>query len=145
MFKHVLVPTDGSALSENAVRRAAELAKFCGAKLTALHAVPKFHVFTYHPDMLEATRDEFIAAAAKQSKQFLEAAQKIARNLGVECDGVTVTSDDPHQEIIDQVKQRGCDLVVMASHGRHGVEGLLIGSETHKVLIHSQVPVLVYR
>lgn len=145
MFKHILVPTDGSVISENAVKHAVDLAKQCHGELIALHVTPKFHVFTYHPEMLEATREGFVTAAAEQSKHFLESAQSAARAVGVECHGIVVTGDHPYRSIVEVAQQCDCDLIVMASHGRRGVEGFLLGSETQKVLAHSQVPVLVYR
>lgn len=145
MFKHILVPTDGSPLSENAIKHAVGLAKHCGAKLTALNVVPKFHVLTYDTEMLEATPKEFEQTSQEQSKQFLDIAEREAHTAGVDYDRVAVTSDHPYQEIISSAKQHGCDLIVMASHGRRGLEGVLLGSETQKVLTHSQIPVLVYR
>lgn len=145
MFKHILVPTDGSELSENAIKHAVSLAKHCGAKLTALNVVPKFHVLTYDTEMLEATPKEFEKTSREHSKQFLDVAEHEAHTAGVDYDRVTVTSDRPYQEIITSAKEHGCDLIVMASHGRHGLEGVLLGSETQKVLTHSQIPVLVYR
>jgi nucleotide-binding universal stress UspA family protein len=145
MFKHVLIPTDGSTLSQNAIKHAVGLAKHCGAKLSALNVMPKFHVLTYDAEMLEATPKEFEKTSKEQSKQFLDFAQQEARAAGVDCEAVTVASDHPYQEIINTAQQRGCDLIVMASHGRRGLEGVLIGSETQKVLTHSHVPVLVYR
>lgn len=145
MFKHILVPTDGSTLSENAIKHAVSLAKQCGAKLTAINVMPKFHMLTYDTQMLEATPKEFEQTSQEQSKRFLDFAEHEARTAGVNYDAVTVTSDHPYQEIINAVEQRNCDLIVMASHGRRGLEGVLIGSETQKVLTHSHTPVLVYR
>lgn len=145
MFKHILVPTDGSKLSENAIKHAVSLARQCGAKLTALNVTPKFHVLTYDSEMLEATPKEFEQTSKEQSKQFLDVAEREAHTAGISYDAVTVTSDHPYQEIINAAQQRSCDLIVMASHGRRGLEGVLLGSETQKVLTHSHTPVLVYR
>lgn len=145
MFKHILIPTDGSTLSQNAIKHAVSLAKHSGAKLSALNVVPKFHVMTYDAEMLEATPKEYEKTSTEQSRQFLDFAAREARAAGVDCDMVMATSDHPYQEIINAAEKRGCDLIVMASHGRRGLEGVLIGSETQKVLTHSHVPVLVYR
>jgi nucleotide-binding universal stress UspA family protein len=71
--------------------------------------------------------------------------QEAAKAAGVHCEAISVTSDQPHEAIIQVAKKRGCDLIMMASHGRKGVQGMLLGSETHKVLTHSRIPVLVYR
>lgn len=145
MFKHILVPTDGSKLSENAIKHAVNLARQCDAKLTALNVMPKFHVLTYDTEMLEATPKEFEQTSRAQSKRFLDVAEREAQTAGVNCDAVSVTSDHPYQEIIGTAQERNCDLIVIASHGRRGIEGVLIGSETQKVLTHSHTPVLVYR
>ena len=145
MFKHILLPTDGSRLSEKAIKQSVRMAKAFGARITALHVVPKFHAFSYQVDMLEATRDEYAAQAAARASEYLDYAQRVARAAGVECDGVRVMADQPFKEIVKLADKKGCDLILMASHGRRGLEGLLLGSETQKVLTHSKVPVLVYR
>lgn len=145
MFKHVLLPTDGSKLSEKSVRQGIRLAKALDARVTALHVVPKFHTFTYEADMLELTRGDYERTSAKRAGDYLRTVKKIATNAGVECDTVHTTSDRPYEEIIKMAEKKGCDLILMASHGRHGLEGLLLGSETQKVLTHSKTPVLVFR
>ncbi|TLY51291.1 MAG: universal stress protein [Gammaproteobacteria bacterium] len=145
MFKHILVPTDGSQLSEKAVKEAVALAKEAHAKVTALHVIPKFHALTYHTEMLEATQSEYAMSAAEHAKDYLGFAESIAKAAEVDCDTVTTTSDHPFKGIIETAKKNDCDLILMASHGRHGIEGFLLGSETQKVLAHSDVPVLVYR
>jgi len=144
MFKHILLPTDGSKLSEKAIRNSVRVAKALGARITALHVVPKFHAFKYPMEMLDATRDQ-AAKAAERGRHYLEFAGKVARAAGVECDGVQTSGDQPYKEIIKTAQKKGCDVILMASHGRRGIEGLLLGSETQKVLTHSTVPVLVYR
>ncbi len=145
MFKHILVPTDGSKLSEKAVKHAVSLAKQTHAKVTALHVIPKFHTFTYHTEMLEATEKSYALSAAEHAKQFLGFAERAAKIADVDCDTITTTSDHPFKEIIKTAKKKDCDLILMASHGRRGIEGFILGSETQKVLTHSNVPVLVYR
>ena len=145
MFKHILLPTDGSKLSEKAIRQSVRMAKALGAKITALHVMPKFHTFTYQIEMLEATRSTYQAEAGEHARQYLDFALKVARAAGVACDSVQATSDQPYKEIIKTAHKKGCDLILMASHGRRGIEGFLLGSETQKVLTHSTVPVLVYR
>lgn len=145
MFKHILLPTDGSRLSEKAIKNCVRMAKKNDAKITALTVIPKFHTFTYEIEMLETTRKEYEEQAAAQAQGFVDYARKVASAAGVDCDGVKVVSDQPYKEIIKTAQKKGCDLILMASHGRRGIEGFLLGSETQKVLTHSKVPVLVYR
>jgi len=145
MFKHILVPTDGSKLSEKAIKHAVQLAKPGKSKVTVLHVMPKFHTFTYQADMLEMTAQEYESASSERADQYIHTAERIAGAAGVDCDGVKAVSDQPFQEIIKTAKKKSCDLILMASHGRRGIEGFLLGSETQKVLTHSRVPVLVYR
>lgn len=145
MFKHILLPTDGSRGSEKAIRKALELAKSTGAKVTGFHVIPKFHVFTYRTEMLEDTREEYARDSRAHAQQYLAVIEKAAKQAGVSCETAYTTSDHPYGAIIQAAKRKGCDLIAMASHGRRGVQGLLLGSETQKVLTHSKIPVLVYR
>ena len=145
MFKHILLPTDGSRGSEKAIRKALELAKSTGAKVTGFHVIPKFHVFTYRTEMLEDTREEYARDSRAHAQQYLAVIEKAAKQAGVSCETAYTTSDHPYEAIIRAAKRKGCDLIAMASHGRKGVQGLLLGSETQKVLTHSKIPVLVYR
>jgi len=145
MFKHILLPTDGSKLSERAIRQSVRVAKALGARITALHVMPKFHAFSYQMQLLEATRGSYEAEAATRGRNYLEFARKVAQAAGVSCDSVQASGDQPYKEIIRTAQKKGCDVILMASHGRRGIEGFLLGSETQKVLTHSKVPVLVYR
>ncbi len=145
MFKHVLLPTDGSPQSEAAVRQGIALAKEQQARVTGIHVVPEFHVFTYHPDMLEDTRAEYDRDSKAQATKILAAVEDAARAAGVPCDTVCATNDEPYEAIIKTADEKGCDLIAMASHGRKGMKGLLVGSETQKVLTHSHQPVMVLR
>jgi nucleotide-binding universal stress UspA family protein len=145
MFQQILLPTDGSELSERAVLAGISFAKEMGAKVVALTVRPEFHTFTYKTEMLEDTEPEFNAATQKQAEQYLKFVTDAASSAGVPCVAVQAVSDDPYESILQTAKERKCDLIVMASHGRHGVKGLLLGSETQKVLVHSDIPVLVYR
>jgi nucleotide-binding universal stress UspA family protein len=145
MFKHLLVPTDGSALSEAAIEMAVTLARDSGAKLTALHVLPEFHVFAYGAEMLTDTEERFLKIARQHADDYLGTAIKAATQAEVECETVATTRAHPYEAIISVAAQRQCDLIVMASHGRSGVRALLIGSETQKVLTHSAIPVLVVR
>jgi nucleotide-binding universal stress UspA family protein len=145
MFKHILLPTDGSKLSEKSVKQGVRIAKAVNAKVTALLVVPQFHTFTYQTEMLESSRAEYEADAATRAKSYLDFVKKVASGSDVKCDTMHVSSDQPFKEIIAAAEKKGCDLILMASHGRRGIEGFLLGSETQKVLTHSRVPVLVYR
>ena len=145
MFKHLLVPTDGSEASETAIRKSIEFAKFIQARVTGMHVIPVFHVFTYQTDMLEDTQEQFDADNKVHAAQFLAFIERAAREAGVACDTLSVMSDQPYEAIIKTAEEQGCDLIAMASHGRKGVKGFLLGSETQKVLVHTQKPVLVFR
>ena len=145
MFKHVLLPTDGSPQSESAIQQGIELAKETHARVTGIHVVPEFHVFTYQPDMLEDTREQYAKDSQAKAAKILQAVETAARDAGVPCDTVCVTSDEPYEAIIRTADEQGCDLIAMASHGHKGIKGLLVGSETQKVLTHSHQPVLVLR
>lgn len=145
MFKHILLPTDGSAASEDAVRKCMQFAKEIGATVTGFHVMPEFHVFTYQAEMLEDTSEEFKRESEAYAQKYLGVVESAAGEAGVRCKVASAVSDHPYEAIIDAASKHGCDLIVMASHGRKGIKGLLMGSETQKVLTHSQIPVLVYR
>ena len=147
MFKHFLVPTDGSQLSQGAVSRAIELAKEVNAKVTFFFAKPDYPVAFYGEGALidPTTPEKFSEIASRQAAEVLSQAEEIARESGVEHRSVSEVSDLPYEAIIRVAEREGCDLVFMASHGRRGISGLLLGSETQKVLTHSRIPVLVYR
>lgn len=145
MFKHILLPTDGSELSERAVLAGVSFAKEVGAEVTGLTVRPEFHTITYKTDMLEDTEHQFNASTEQQAETYLTLITNAARSAGVQCTVAQVISDDPYEAILQTARDRGCDLIIMASHGRRGVKGLLLGSETQKVLVHSAIPVLVYR
>ena len=145
MFKHVLLPTDGSKLSDDAVRMGVQLAKSFSAKVTGFCVMPEFHVFTYKTEMLEDTKLEFAKDSMARAAQYLSVIETASKAAGVTCEIASATHDHPYEAIIGAAKQRGCDLIVMASHGRRGVQAILLGSETQKVLTHSHIPVLVCR
>jgi nucleotide-binding universal stress UspA family protein len=145
MFNHILLPTDGSKLSEAAIQKGIELAKSINAKVTGFHVILPFHVFTLQTEMLEDTNEQYERQSKVQAEQFLDVIKKAAEKASVSCDTDYLTSNHPYEMIIQAAEKKGCDLIMMASHGRRGVQGLLIGSETQKVLTHSKIPVLVFR
>jgi len=145
MFTHILLPSDGSELSAAAISHGLNLAKKLGARVTAFHARPPFHVFSTRTEMVEDTREQFERDAKLHAKEVLDGIAKRAAEAGVPCDTEAAVSDHPYEAIIAAALKNGCDLIVMASHGRRGVQALLLGSETQKVLTHSRIPVLVSR
>jgi nucleotide-binding universal stress UspA family protein len=145
MFKQILLPTDGSELSERAVLAGVSFAKDVGAQVIGLTVRPEFHTFTYRAEVLENTEQEFNASTEQQAEKNLAFINDAARTAGVGCALAQAVSDDPYEAILQTAKERKCDLIIMASHGRRGVKGMLLGSETQKVLVHSDIPVLVYR
>ena len=147
MYSKILVPTDGSQLSDRAVREAATLARSTGATLTLFHAAPAYRMptLTYEGAMLQniVTPERYKRSMRAHAKRLLDTAARTA--------GGTVTrrafafNDLPYDAIVTAARKNRCDLIVMASHGWRGLKGLVLGSETHKVLTHSRIPVLVVR
>ena len=145
MYRHILLPTDGSELSRDTARHAVSFAKAIGARITAIFVKPGFST-DYEGDLLDPTAVDRIAHAAdKKAKEYLGFIKKLCKEGAVECDSVSVVGDQPYREIIRAAEEGHCDLILMASHGRHGFQSLLLGSETQKVLTYSSIPVLVYR
>jgi nucleotide-binding universal stress UspA family protein len=145
MFKHILFPTDGSELSEKAIRKTVELAKSMSARVTGLTVSVPFHIIAAEPLMVTDTQDSHQTRCEALATRYLNAVRTSADAVGVAFDGLHVFSDQPYAEIIRAASARGCDLISMASHGRRGVSALVLGSETVKVLTHSKIPVLVWR
>lgn len=145
MFKHILLPTDGSPLSGIAIQKSIALAKTLGAKVTGLYVIPEFHTFTWQSEMLTDTSGDFEKVGLAHAEKFLAVIGDQAKEAGVTVTLLHVTNEHPYEAIIKAADDTQCDLITMASHGRKGVQGFLIGSETQKVLVHSKVPVLVYR
>lgn len=147
MFKHILVPTDGSQLSSDTAKRAIDFARETGAKVTFFFAKPDYPVAFYGEGALidPTTPDKFAEMAEQQAKEILAANEATAKAAGVVSAAVSSVSDIPYEAIIAAAEEAGADLIFMASHGRRGISGLLLGSETQKVLTHSKIPVLVYR
>jgi nucleotide-binding universal stress UspA family protein len=138
MYTHILIPTDGSELAGKAVQHGIALAKLIGAKVTMLTVLPPAMITT-DTEMIEIRK----ASMQKQAEEILGAIEKQA--AGFACETIQVEHEDPYQAIIDTADSKGCDLIVMASHGRRGISAILLGSETVKVLTHCKIPVLVYR
>lgn len=148
MYKNILVPHDGSDLSDEAADHAIALARSVKSKLTLLHVVAHRHVVLdegVSSKLVQKLEGEYEAAAKKNAEERIAKVTARAKKGGVESESKVIVADDPYKEIINQARSLGCDLIVMASHGRRGLEGLLLGSETVKVLTHSRTPVLVVR
>jgi nucleotide-binding universal stress UspA family protein len=158
MVTHILVPVDGSALSEGALEAAVALAQSLGARLTVFHVLATSGAYAY------ATVPPFVERAEIDAKTLQEVHQLIAERAATYLKGLVtrvrqavdsagsiqvaaecVESDEPHAAILEAAQRLGCDLIVMASHGRRGLGALLLGSETQKVITHSTLPVLVWR
>jgi nucleotide-binding universal stress UspA family protein len=139
------LPTDGSQLSEAAIQAGVRFAKSINAKVTGFYAMPKFHMLTYQTEMLTDTKPEFAKDCKAHADRLLAVVVQAAKAADVPCETVLQTSDHPYEAIIATAKEKGCDLIMMASHGRSGVQAFLLGSETQKVLTHSAIPVLVFR
>lgn len=139
MFKQILLPTDGSALSERAVLAGVSFAKDVGAQVVGFAALPDFRTFTADAEMLATTGDEYLATSEARGAKILAVVESAARSAGVPCASLIARSNQPYEAILQAARDRGCDLIVMASHGRHGITGMLLGSETQKVLVHSAI------
>jgi nucleotide-binding universal stress UspA family protein len=148
MYKHILLPTDGSKLATTAVKQGIQLARSIGARVTIINVVPEFQMMMDEGFVLPTAplvKKRFDEETSKRSNKILDEAKADATAAGVSCDGVTVRSGLPYEAIIKQAKKGKCDLIMMASHGRRGLSSILLGSETAKVLTHSTIPVLVVR
>lgn len=144
MYKRILVPTDGSDITQKAVETAIGLAKSLGAHLYALSVKEPFP-YSAISEMQPTPPQEFYDAQERIANGRVLAVQKASAEVGQACDGSTVEALHPWEAIIDHAKRQDCDLIVMASHGRRGVSALLLGSETQKVLTHTTIPVLIVR
>ncbi|MFA5120891.1 universal stress protein [Zavarzinia sp.] len=145
MFKHILVPIDGSALSASALDQAFALARETKAKVTILTVIEPFHMVWAGIDEAGLTMGEYEEGARERAAATLAAAEAKAKAAGVDCHVLPVEHAEPYRAILDAAADCGCDLIAMASHGRRGLAALLLGSVTVKVLTHSTLPVLVYR
>lgn len=144
MFKRILVPTDGSAVTDKAVQTALTLAKVSGG---AMYTISVKEPFPYSAisEMQPVPPQEFYDAQERIAAARVKAVQDAAAAAGVTCNAHTVEALHPWEAILDHAKSQQCDVIVMASHGRRGVAALLLGSETQRVLIHSPIPVLVVK
>lgn len=144
MYKRILVPTDGSEITAKAVQNAIGLTRLCGAELFTISVKEPFP-YSAISEMQPVPPQEFYDAQERIAATRVQGVVDMASAAGVKCQGLTVEALHPWEAILDYAKTSQCDLIVMASHGRRGLNAILLGSETQKVLTHSGVPVLVVR
>jgi nucleotide-binding universal stress UspA family protein len=147
MYKHIMIPTDGSELSDKAIEAGIAFAQEVNARVTGFTAVPEYKL----PSEIElmsrhgVSLEQYERDARHQAEAALQKIADRARAAGVAYDAEFVQSDHPHEAIVRAAQKHGCDLIFMASHGRRGISALLHGSQTQGVLSHSRIPTLVYR
>ncbi len=144
MYKRILVPTDGSDITGKAVQAAIAMAKLTGAEVFAL-AVKEPFPYSAVSEMQPVPPQEFLDAQDRVAGARVKAVAEAAAAAGVSCQAHSLEGLHPWEAILEHGRTQGCDLIVMASHGRRGMSALLLGSETQKVLTHSTIPVLVVR
>lgn len=146
MFKHILMPTDGTEHSERAIERGIELAKLCGAKVTGIHVMQDYRMMMGPEGLAPSELDENVEKHERErAANFLAFVQRVADKAGVSCDTVIAKGMHPYDAIVDAANERGCDLIVMTSRHRKGLASLLLGSEASRVLHRSSIPVLTFR
>ena len=146
MFKHILISTDGSPISNKAAKAGIALARALGAKVTAYCAIEELQMLYgegYVPSQAEI--DGILRRASDLGHKRVDTIGKMARAAGVRFASLVTKAYSPYEGIIDAAKKRKCDVIFMASHGRRGLSKLIMGSVTQKVLSHSRIPVVVYR
>jgi nucleotide-binding universal stress UspA family protein len=148
VYKHILIPTDGSELAGKAVSAGIDYARESGARITFFTAVPEYQV-PFASDVLAhkaiVSLEEHERSAAEKARAILAPALERARTCGVDFDSDHALSDRPHQAIVAAAERHGCDAIYMASHGRKGLAAVWYGSETREVLTHSRIPTIVLR
>jgi nucleotide-binding universal stress UspA family protein len=146
MFKHVLIPTDGSALSRKAAKAGIAFAKALRARVTAYHSLEMLALYVYGegaaivPSMVHIEKE-----AQEMARKYVEDVGKLARTAGVPFDSLITKAATPYHGIVQAARKKKCDVIFMASHGRGGLASLILGSTTQKVLAHSKLPVVVFR
>jgi len=146
MFKHILMPTDGSEHSERAVERGIELAKLCGARVTGIHVMPDYRMLIASEGLVSPGVDENMDAQAReQAAHFLAFVQRAADAAGVACETMIATGQHPYDAIVDTANTRGCDLIIMTARHRKGLVSVIMRSEASRVLHRASIPVLTFR
>jgi nucleotide-binding universal stress UspA family protein len=145
VFKHILIPTDGSELSAIAVKNGVAFAKEINAKITGLTVTAPYRYLSVDAVQISDTEDNYMAQAQGQADGNLRVLKEAAGKAGVEYELVHRSNEHPYEEIVNAAQERKCDVIFLASHGRRGIAALILGSETQKVLTHTKIPVLVFR
>lgn len=147
MFKNILIPTDGTPVSIKAIEAGVKFAKVHGAKVTGLFAAPSATPVVYHNFLPVgySTPAAHAKAIEKTAAKYLGVIEAAAKKAGLRCEVVHQTSDFPADTIIEIAQKKRCDCIFMASHSRKGIAGVLLGSQTHKVVTNATVTVVVYR
>lgn len=145
MFKTILVPTDGSPLSGKAIEKAIEFGRLQGSKIIGLSVAEPYPFTSLYEGAVIHDPQHYESKMRELAQEHVNAVANAASKAGVACETVVIQSFNPHEEIINTAKKYGCDAIFMASHGRRGLNRLFLGSETQKVLAHSDIPVLVLR
>lgn len=145
MYKHILLPTDGSDLSEKAVKHGVKFAKSLKAKITGMTSTPTWHDLHAGPGARMVSSDDYEKETSAVAAKALATVTRAAKKARVSCVTIHVWHPRPWEAIIRTARTKGCDLILMGSHGRSGMKALVLGSETNKVLAHSKIPVLVHR
>jgi nucleotide-binding universal stress UspA family protein len=145
MFKHILIPTDGSELSRIAIENGVQFARELNARITGLTVSPPFHYFAVDAIQVNSSTDDYLQHVNEKAERNLNVLKDAAGAAGVPCELMHRVGEHPYEEIVKTAQEQNCDVIFQASHGRHGVGALVIGSETNKVLTHSKIPVLVFR
>jgi nucleotide-binding universal stress UspA family protein len=146
MFKHILVPTDGSDLAKKAITAGVAFAKSVGARITGYYAMhePAF-IYNRFGNLDQQIKTELERRAREVAQRYLDEIGEAAKAAGVEFEPLITIADLPAEGIVDAAKRRKCDAIFLASHGRSGVSSLLLGSVTQEVLARSTLPVIVFR
>jgi nucleotide-binding universal stress UspA family protein len=145
VFQHILLPIDGSAASSAAARACIRFAAQVGARVTAVHVVPPLSLLTYEPIVTDKALEAYGRNREARVKECLDPIAQLGRQANVPVATVLLEGFEPYEAILAAAHEHGCDLVMMASHGRKGMGALLLGSQTQKLLTHSAIPVMVYR
>ena len=148
MFKHILIPTDGSPVANKAVEAGIRFAKYLGARVTAYHAIEAIHPGVYGEGYTIGS-NKIVQTLTQRAKEMgvrqIEHVAKVAKAAGVPFRGIVTIAETPYEGIVETASKQKCDAIFIASRGRRGLAGLILGSVTQKVLTHSKLPVLVYR
>ncbi|WEF32745.1 universal stress protein [Pseudoduganella chitinolytica] len=145
MFKSILLPTDGSELSEKATAIAVEFARVHGARIVGITVIQPFPFAPMTDGAIVPDAEVFDTQANVAATRNVERIAAAAAAAGIPFEGIVANSHNPYQEIVAAAEKHNCDIILMASHGRKGLNKLFLGSETQKVLAHTQLPVLVLR